>query len=161
MFMVSPALRCLCRSLLLKGSTPLSPAAARDPSHRKQPSMNFSNTSPSHRLQFFMNCFSVGASHGVTSPASKPAAAWAALSMGPQVLPGTCFSTSSPWGHSLLWASTCSSMGSSMDCRWIYMLHHGPPWAAGEQPASLWSAPWASGEPLVWHKEHLLPLLLH
>lgn len=31
-----------------------------------------------------------------------------------------------PQGHSLLWASTCSSMGSSMGCRWISAL----PWTS-------------------------------
>ena len=56
---------------------------------------------------------------GVTSPASKPAPSWAPLSMGLQVLPGTCSSMGFPWGHSLLWASTCSGVGSSMGCRWI------------------------------------------
>jgi len=34
--------------------------------------------------------------HGVTSPASKPAPAWAPLSMGPQVLPGACSSAGLP-----------------------------------------------------------------
>jgi len=59
-----------------------------------------------------------GPSHGVTSPASKPALAWVPLSTGPQVLPGACSSVGSPWGHSLLRASTCSSVGSSLGCRW-------------------------------------------
>jgi len=40
------------------------------------------------------------------------------------------------------------------------LLHGGPPWAARAQPASPWSAPWAVGEPLLWHLEYLL-LLLH
>jgi len=52
--------------------------------------------------------------HRVTSPASKPAPAWAPLSVGPQVLPGACSSMGSPRGHNLLQASTCSSVGSSM-----------------------------------------------
>jgi len=46
--------------------------------------------------------------------------------MGPQVHPGACSSTSSPWSHSLLWASTCSSVGSSMGCRWV----SAPPWTS-------------------------------
>jgi len=37
-----------------------------------------------------------------------------------------------------------------------YLLHCGPPRAAGEQPASLWSSPWAAGESLFWHLEQLL-----
>ena len=53
--------------------------------------------------------------HGVTSPASKPASVWAPLS--PRVLPGACSSVGFPQGHSLLRASTCSGMGSSMGCR--------------------------------------------
>jgi len=60
--------------------------------------------------------------HGITSPDSKPAPAWAPLSMGPQVLPGACFSMGSPWSHSLLQASTCSSVGSPTGCRWIATL---------------------------------------
>jgi len=42
-----------------------------------------------------------------------------------------------------------------------YLLHHGSPWAAGGQPASPWSAPWAAGESLLQRLEHLLPFLLH
>jgi len=57
--------------------------------------------------------------HRVTSPASSPAPAWAPLSMGPEVLPGACCSTGSPRGDSLLQPSTCSSVGSSIGCRWI------------------------------------------
>jgi len=39
------------------------------------------------------------------------------------------------------------------------LLHHGPPWAAGEQPASPWSSPQTAVQSLLWHLEHLLPLL--
>jgi len=89
--------------------------------------MNFSSISPSHGLQFLTNCPSVGpfhgcspsgtscssvGPHGLTSPVSKPAPVWAPLSTGPQVLPGACSSVGSPWGHSLLWASTCPGVGS-------------------------------------------------
>jgi len=63
---------------------------------------------------------------GVTSPASKPALAWAPLCTGAQVLAGACSSVASPWGHSLLWASLCSGMGSFKGCRWI----SAPPWAS-------------------------------
>ena len=41
-----------------------------------------------------------------------------------------------------------------------YLLHRGPPWAAGGQPASPWSSPRAAGESLLRRLEHLLPLLL-
>jgi len=64
--------------------------------------------------------------HGVMSPASKPAPVWAPVSMGPQVLPGACSNMGSPWGHSLLQASTCSGVGSSAGCRWI----SAPPWTS-------------------------------
>jgi len=50
--------------------------------------------------------------HGVTSPARKPAPAWASHSMGSQVLAGSCSTLVSPRGHSFLEASTCSGMGS-------------------------------------------------
>jgi len=61
----------------------------------------------------------VWVSHWVTSPDSKPAPVGDPLSMGPQVPAGACSSTSSPQGHRLLQASTCSGTGSSMGCRWI------------------------------------------
>jgi len=78
--------------------------------------------------------------HEVTSPASKPAPAWAPLSTGPQVLAGACSSTGSPQGHSLLQASTCYGVRSLPRAAGGDLLHHGPPWAAGEQPASPWSS---------------------
>jgi len=45
---------------------------------------------------------------------------------GPQVLSEACSSMVSTQGHSLLWASTRSSMGSSVGCRWI----SAPPWTS-------------------------------
>ena len=43
-----------------------------------------------------------------------------------------------------------------------YLLHCGPPWAAGGQPDSPWSSLQAAGERLLQLLEHLLPrLLLH
>jgi len=62
----------------------------------------------------------------VTSPASKPAPAWAPLSTGPQVLAGACSTTGFPQGYSLLRAPTCSGVGFSMGCRWI----SAPPWTS-------------------------------
>jgi len=79
--------------------------------------------------------------HGVTSPASKPPPAWAPLSTGPQVLAGACSSAGSPQGHSFLQASTCSAVGSLSQATGGYLLHCGPPWAAGGQPAPPWSSP--------------------
>jgi len=96
--------------------------------------------------------------HGVTRPASKPAPVWAALSMGPQVLAGACSSTDSPRHHSLLQASTCSGVGSLPRAAGGYLLHRGPPWAAGGLPASPRSAAQAAREEsLLWCLEHLLP----
>jgi len=95
--------------------------------------------------------------HRVTSPASRPALAWAPLSTGPQALAGACSSVGSTWGHSLLQASTCSSMGSLPKATGGDLLHHGPSWAAGEQPASPWSSSCAAREDsLLQHLEHLL-----
>jgi len=74
--------------------------------------------------------------HGVTSPARKPAPAWAPLSTGPQVLAGTCSSTGLPTGSqppsdSHLLQCGVYSMGyrwrsdplwTSMGCRWTACL---------------------------------------
>jgi len=78
-------------------------APAWGPSHGRQSSMNVSKVSPSHRLQFFMNLLQCGSSAGS------------------QVLPANLLQSGllSPWGYSLLRASTCSSVGSCMGCRWI------------------------------------------
>ena len=51
--------------------------------------------------------------HGVTNPVSKPLQC-GIFSMGPQVPPEACSSMGFPQGHSLLRASTCSSVGSSI-----------------------------------------------
>lgn len=91
-------------------------------------SMNFSNVSYSHRLQFFINCTSVGPSHRVQSFRNR---FQRGFPVGSQVLPGACFSTGFPWGHSLPEASTCSSMGVSASGP---LLHLGLPWAAEVQP---------------------------
>ena len=99
--------------------------------------------------------------HGVTSPASKPAPAWAPLSMSPQVLPRACSSKGFPQGHSLLQIHPPALAWGPPRAAGGYLLHHGPPWAAGGQPASPWSSPQAAGESLLWRLEHLLPLLLH
>lgn len=65
--------------------------------------------------------------HMVTSPVSKPAPLRASLSICLQILPGACSSAGSPQAAGR------------------YLLHRGPPWAAGGQPAS----PWAAGESLL------------
>ena len=119
--------------------------------------MNFSNMSSSHGLQVFTNCPSVSPFHGVQSMRSR---LLQRELLSPQVLPGACSIVGSPRCHSLLWTSTCSGVGSSITAGGS-LLHCGPPWAAGGQPASPWSSPQASGESLLWRVEHLLPFLLH
>jgi len=82
---------------------------------------------PFHGVQSLRNRLpQCGSPKEVTSPASKPAPAWAPLSMGSQVLAGACSSLVSPWGHSLLQASPCSGVGSSPGCRW----GSAPPWTS-------------------------------
>jgi len=82
--------------------------------------------------------------------------------MGPQVLPGACSCLDFPWGHSLLQALICSGVGSLAQAAGGYLLCRGPPWTSGGQPVSPGSSSRAAGESsLLWHLEHLLPLLLH
>ena len=82
--------------------------------------------------------------HGITSPDRKPTLAQASHRV-----------TASFRAHptALVWGPPRAAGG--------YLVHHEPPWAAGGQPASPWSSPWTAGESLLWHLEHLLPLLLH
>jgi len=92
-------------------------------------------------------------SQGVTSPASKPALAWGPLSTGLQVLTGACSSAGSPRSHSFLQASTRLSVGSLPQATGGDLLHRGPPWTAGGQPASraagenLCSGFWSTSSP--------------
>jgi len=75
----------------------------------------------------------------------------------PLLLAGACSSAGPPRDHSLLQASTCSGAGSLSGATGVYLLHHGPPWAAGGQPTSPWSSSRAAGEnSLLWLPEHLL-----
>jgi len=80
--------------------------------------------------------------------------------LSPQVLAEASSNADSPWGHGLLRASTCSGVGSLPWATGEYLLHCGPPRAAGAQPASPWSSPWAAGESLPWHLEHIIPEVL-
>jgi len=97
----------------------------------------------------------------VISSARKPAAAWGPPS--PQIH-RSCQEPDPAWAlhevtasfrhpPALVWGPSWAAGG--------YLLHCGPPWAAGAQLASPWSLPWAAGEPLLWHLEHLLLLLLY
>jgi len=138
--------------------------------------MNFSNTSPSHGLPFFTNCSSVGPFYGVQSFRNRLLQCGSCV--GSQVLPANLVHRGllSPLVHrscqepvparaphrvtasfgyppALAWGPPRAAEG--------YLLHRGPPWAAGAQPASPWSSPQAAGEPLLWCLEHLLPLHLH
>ena len=102
----------------------------------------------------------VWVSHGLTSPVSKPAPAWAPLSTGLQVLPGACSSVGFPWGHSLLQASSAPEWGPPR-ARGGYLLHLGPPWAAGGQSATPWFSPHAEGNLCCGVCSNSSPLLLH
>lgn len=84
---------------------------------------------------------------GIKSPASKPAPVWATLSLGPQILPEACFSVGFQQGHSLLQASTQSSL-----------LPHVSPWAAGAWILHHGLDHIVQGN--LWHLEHFLPFLL-
>ncbi|XP_074894868.1 tRNA:m(4)X modification enzyme TRM13 homolog isoform X3 [Buteo buteo] len=76
----------------------------------------------------------------------------------PQVVPGACSSTGFPWGHSLLRAPTCSSMGSSMGCRWI----SAPPWTSTDcRGTTHLTTVFTTGCRGISALVHLLPLLLH
>jgi len=144
-------------------------------SHGRQFSTNFSNVSPSHRLQpqtvppwvLPMGCSSSGTGCSSMGPPQghKPcqqtcssAPVWAPLSTGLQVLAGACSSVGFPQGHSFLQASTLSGVGSLPQATGGDLLHCGPPWTTGEQPASSWSSSRvAREESLLQHFEHLLP----
>jgi len=94
---------------------------------------------PTGRSPSGTGCSRVGP-HRVTSPASKPALAWAPLSTGPQVLAGACSSTGLPTG---------SQLPSGIPLLWCWVLH-------GLQVGicSSWSAPWLQGQPapqLQWN----------
>jgi len=165
---------CLCCSFLLRGNTPHSLLIQHEgPSHRREFSTTFSNTRPSHRLQLFRNCPSVCPSHRVQSFRSRLLQRGSLI--GSQVSPANllCHGVLSPrvhrsWqepapvrgsrGHSLLQASTYSNVGSLPWATGGYLLHCGPPWAAGEQPASPWSSAQAAREDsLLRHLAHLFP----
>ena len=83
------------------------------------------------------------------------------LSMGPQVLPGVCYSMGFPLGHSLLWVHPLALVWGHPGAAGGYLFHHGPPWTAGQQPASPRSSPWAAGESLLRQVQRLPILLLH
>ena len=95
--------------------------------------------------------------HRVTSPASKPAPVWPPLSTGPQLQPKACYSTGFKQVQSLLQAHPPAPAWGAPRTAGIYLLHCGPPWAAGGQPDSPWSSPpCATVKSLLQHLEHLL-----
>jgi len=116
-----------------------------------------------------MNCPGVGPFHGVNSFRNRllqhgcptgsevlPANLLrCGLSTGLQVLAGACSSIGFR-GHSFLQAYSCSSVGSSIGCRWISAPLCTSMGCRG-QPASPWSSPQAAGESLLRRLEHLLP----
>jgi len=118
------------------------------PSHGRQFPTDFSNMSPSHRLQLFTHCPRVGPFHRVQSFRNR--LLQRGFPMGSQALPenllqrgllspwvrrslaGDCSSMGSPWGQSLLQASTCSGVGSVPRATGGYLLHRGLPRTAGD-----------------------------
>jgi len=145
------------RSVQHTWALPLLPPQGKNSSH----SAPAPARGPSHERQFSMNCSSVGPSHGVQSFRNR------------------CSSVGPPWGHTPC-QQICSSVGSSL-C-WSTgparsLLQHrlpmgsqpplgtphsgmGYPWTAGGDGLHH-GPPWAAGESLLRHLEHLLPLLLH
>jgi len=103
---------------------------------------------PFHGLQFFMNFSNMGPSHGVQSFRNK------VLQRGSPMGPQSCQELGPVWAShrahpaAPAWCPPWAACG--------YLLHSGPPWAAGGQPASSWSSPWAAAESLLWCLEHLL-----
>jgi len=159
------------------GCLTLFPAPEWGPSHGRQSSTNFSNMNPSYGLQFSTNCSSMGPFHGLQSFRNRLHQRGSPVES--QVLPANLIwhgllsprvhrscqepapSAGSPQGHSLLQASTSSSVGYSMGCRWI----SAPPWTS---MGCRWTAcltmvftmVQAAGESLLWCLKDLLPLLL-
>jgi len=109
-----------------------------------------------------MNCPSVGPAHGVQS--SRNRLLQCGSPRGSQALSANLLQRGllSPWGHrswqeptptwvphgvtasfrhlpALVWGPPRAAGGD--------LLHCGPPWAAGAQPASPWSSPWAGAPP--------------
>jgi len=157
-------------------SSHCAPMLAGDPSHGRQSSMNYSNVGPSNGLPFFMSISSMGPFHRVQSFRNR--LLQHGSPMGPQALPANLLRHGflSPQGHrscqesAPVWPShrVTESLEHPAAPMWGlpraaggYLLHRGPPWAAGGQPASPWSAPRAAGEALLWCLEQLLPLVLH
>jgi len=119
-------------------SSHCAPAPAWGPSCGRQFSTNFSNVSPSHSMQLFRDCSSVGPPWGHKSCQQTCSSTGSSLPTGPQVLQETAPACGPPRNE-----------GGDL-------LHHRPPWLHSTV-CSPWSAPRATGEPLLWHLEHLLP----
>jgi len=117
---------------------------------------------PSHRVQSFRNRLLQHGSPRGHKPCQQTCSS-VGSSLNGSASPGrSLLQHGLPTGSQLLQASTCSSVRSLPWATGGYLLHRGPPWAAGGQPASPWSSSWAVGEnSLLRHLEYLLPLLLH
>lgn len=146
---------CFCHSFILRET----PTPEWNLSHRRHSSTDFCNASPSYSLQLLMNYSSVGPFHRVqfyigagystmgaleqplpvvlprASPVNKPTLEQAPFSTGSQLLPRTYSSTYFSWYHSLLWAHSPASPGTSIG-----------PHPEG-QPNSFRSLPWAALAP--------------
>jgi len=139
--------------------------------------MNFPNVSPSHGLQLFTNYPSMGPSHRcspsgtgcsiVGSPWGHRPCQQTCSGVGSSIYRSTGSGRSLlqhklPMGSQLPSGIHLLFAGSLPRAASVYLLHRGSPWYAGVQHASPWSSAQAAREgSLLWHLEHLLPLLLH
>lgn len=69
------------------------------------------------------------------------------------ILPGTCFSMISPRDATFFGAHSPAGHRVLLDLQGGYLLHS---MGFKAQPALPWSSPWAVGEPLLQHLDHLL-----
>jgi len=153
-----------------------SPAPGWGVSHRTLSFVNCSSVGPSHRLQFFTNFPSMGPFHGVQSFRNR--LLQCGSPMGSQVLPAsplqgallcprvyrsyqgpapsqTFHGFTASFGHPPVsaWGPPRASDG--------YLLHCGPPWAAGDSlshhgllhrlQGNLCSGAWSTSSPLLLH----------
>lgn len=159
-----------------KDSSWSSPAPLSGPSQQRQFSKNFFNISPSHGLSSLqtapewvlstacsplgLGCSSNGSPAGSTVLPENLLQCGLFLPRGQKSSQEPAAAQSSHGVTSFFQAFTFSSRGSSMGCRWISATLWISMGFTGT-PASSWSGPWAAGESLLQHLEHLLPFLVH
>lgn len=129
---------------------------------QRQSSLNFSSVGLSHGLQlhellhhWVLSTGSVFQERAASDSSNKPAPVWTSLSIGPQVLPGTCSSVVFPGHHGLLWAPTCSSVGAlhglrlGLCCPIISSTGHNPFGWSSSLPSAA-ALPWSPASPGTW-----------